>query len=228
MACIRKRRVYLLHQSSMKHIDPLYFLDTLSQLFPDAHCELNHRNAYEMAVAVILSAQTTDASVNRVTPALFAKYPDAFTLCQADQKDVEACIASLGLYRNKARSIIGFARGVVEQYGGVIPDEMDELTTLPGVGRKCANVILSECFQRPSLAVDTHVSRIARRLYLAFEKDSVETIERKLKQKFPKDRWIASHHQMIFFGRYLCHARNPECSRCPFTQYCRYYRAENR
>ena len=111
---------------------------------------------------------------------------------------------------------------------GVIPDEMDELTTLPGVGRKCANVILSECFQRPSLAVDTHVSRIARRLYLAFEKDSVETIERKLKQKFPKDRWIASHHQMIFFGRYLCHARNPECSRCPFTQYCRYYRAENR
>ena len=138
---------------------------------------------------------------------------------------MEAYIASLGLYRNKARSIIGFARGVVEQCDGMIPKTMDELTALPGVGRKCANVILSECYQIPSLAVDTHVSRIAKRLYLAFEKDSVDTIERKLKQKFPKERWIASHHQMIFFGRYLCHAKNPECDRCPFTQYCRYHKA---
>ena len=209
----------------MKHIDPVAFLDTLAQMFPDAHCELNHRNAYEMAVAVILSAQTTDASVNKVTPSLFEKYPDAFSLASARQNDVEAYIASLGLYRNKARSIIGFARGVVEQCDGMIPKTMDELTALPGVGRKCANVILSECYQIPSLAVDTHVSRIAKRLYLAFEKDSVETIERKLKQKFPKERWIASHHQMIFFGRYLCHAKNPECDRCPFTQYCRYHKA---
>ena len=212
----------------MKHIDPIVFLDTLSKLFTDARCELDHADAYQMAVAVILSAQTTDASVNRVTPSLFEKYPQVNDLAQADSKDVEACIASLGLYRNKARSIIGFAKGVVEKYDGVIPDHMDGLTSLPGVGRKCANVILSECFQIPSLAVDTHVSRIAKRLYLAFEKDSVDTIERKLKQKFPKERWIASHHQMIFFGRYLCHARNPECTRCPFTQYCRYYKAQNR
>ena len=212
----------------MKSIEPLYFLDTLSKLFPDAHCELNHRNAYEMAVAVILSAQTTDASVNRVTPALFEKYPDVKSLAYADVKDVEACISSLGLYRNKARSICGFAKGVVEKFDGRVPDTMEEMTTLPGVGRKCANVILSECYQIPSLAVDTHVSRVARRLYLCFEKDSVDTIERKLKKKFPKERWILAHHQMIFFGRYLCHARNPECYRCPFTEHCRYYRAQHK
>ncbi|MGM9940948.1 MAG: endonuclease III [Bulleidia sp.] len=210
----------------MKHYTAVEVLDRLEQLFPDAHCELNHRNAYEMAVAVILSAQTTDASVNRVTPALFEKYPDIAALADGDIHEIEACISSLGLHRNKARSIQGFARGVQERYNGRIPDTMDELTTLPGVGRKCANVILSECFQIPSLAVDTHVSRISKRLYLAFEKDNVDVIERKLKGKIPKERWIRAHHQMIFFGRYLCHARNPECQRCPFTQYCRYFRSQ--
>lgn len=212
----------------MKHITAVEVLDELDHLFPDAHCELNHRNAYEMAVAVILSAQTTDASVNRVTPALFEKYPDIQSLAQGDIREIEACISSLGLYRNKARSIQGFAKGVQERYDGEIPDTMDELTTLPGVGRKCANVILSECFGIPSLAVDTHVSRISKRLYLAFENDSVDVIERKLKGKIPQERWIIAHHQMIFFGRYLCHARNPECQRCPFTQYCRYFRANRK
>ena len=200
---------------------PEEILAQLDQLFPDARCELTHRNAYEMAVAVILSAQTTDASVNRVTPALFEAYPTVQDLAAAKQSDVERYIATLGLYRNKARSIIGFARDVVERYNGEIPSSMEDLTSLPGVGRKCANVSRSECFGIPSLAVDTHVSRIAKRLKLAAEKDAVDTIERKLCRKFPKETWISVHHHMIFFGRYLCHARNPECWRCPFVQDCR-------
>ncbi len=196
-------------------------LEHLDQMFPDAHCELNHRNAFEMAVAVILSAQTTDASVNRVTPALFEKYPDAASLAEADLSDIEQTIASLGLYRNKARSIKGFARAVSEEYDGIVPSTMKELTTLPGVGRKCANVIMSECWGLPALAVDTHVSRIARRLRLAKEDDGVDDIERKLKHRVPRERWTKTHHQMIFFGRYRCHARNPECTDCPFTGFCR-------
>lgn len=204
----------------MERMKPMEIMDQIAAMFPDAKCELNHRNEYEMAVAVILSAQTTDASVNRVTPALFEKYPDIESLAKAEYSDIEPLIASLGLYRNKARSIVNFAKGVVKDFEGKIPETIEELTTLPGVGRKCANVIQSECFQIPALAVDTHVSRVARRLGLCYQKDDVDTIERKLKRKIPKDRWIRSHHQLIFFGRYLCHSRSPECSRCPFTGIC--------
>ena len=196
-------------------------LNALDELFPDAHCELEHRNHYEMAVAVVLSAQTTDASVNRVTPALFERYPDAASLAAGKLRDIEACIASLGLYRNKARSIQGMAQGIVERFNGEVPDNMEDLVTLPGVGRKCANVSMSECYGVPALAVDTHVSRVSRRLGLAKPEDSLLQVEQKLKRKIPKDRWIKSHHQMIFFGRYLCHARNPECDRCPFQGKCR-------
>lgn len=196
-------------------------LDHIEALYPDAHCELEHRNNYEMAVAVILSAQTTDASVNKVTPALFARYPAISDLAEGDQEEIESLISSLGLHRAKARSIKGFARGVMERFGGEIPSGMEELTSLPGVGRKCANVIQSECFGVPALAVDTHVSRISRRLGLCYQKDDPETIERKLKRKIPRERWSRTHHQMIFFGRYLCHARSPECARCPFTGICR-------
>ena len=196
-------------------------LNALDELFPDAHCELEHRNHYEMAVAVVLSAQTTDASVNRVTPALFERYPDAASLAAGKLRDIEACIASLGLYRNKARSIQGMAQGIMERFNGEVPDHMEDLVTLPGVGRKCANVIMSECYGVPALAVDTHVSRVSRRLGLAKPEDSLLQVEQKLKRKIPKDRWIKSHHQMIFFGRYLCHARNPECDRCPFQGKCR-------
>lgn len=195
-------------------------LDELEKLFPDAHCELEHRNAYEMAVAVILSAQTTDASVNKVTPALFRKYPTIASLANGDLKEIEEKIASLGLYHNKARSIQGFAKGVMKDFDGTIPSSMEDLTSLPGVGRKCANVIQSECFQLPSLAVDTHVSRVSKRLGLAYQKDVPDTIERKLKKKIPQERWTKTHHQMIFFGRYLCHAQRPECYRCPFVEIC--------
>ena len=197
-------------------------LEALDELFPDAHCELEHADNYQMAVAVVLSAQTTDASVNRVTPALFEQYPDAFTLAQADLHDIERCIASLGLYRNKAKAIQGMARGMVERFDGRVPETMDELVSLPGVGRKCANVIMSECYGLPALAVDTHVSRVSRRLGLAKPEDTLLEVETKLKRKIPKDRWIKTHHQLIFFGRYLCHARNPECGRCPFEGSCRY------
>ena len=200
---------------------PAEILDHLDQLFPDARCELNHRNHYEMAVAVVLSAQTTDASVNRVTPALFEKYPDAESLAQGNLQEIEQCIASLGLYHNKARAIQGMARGLVEMYGGVVPDNMEDLVKLPGVGRKCANVIMSECYGVPALAVDTHVNRVSKRLGLAKMDDSLLTVETKLKRKIPKERWIKTHHQLIFFGRYLCHARNPECERCPFQGICK-------
>lgn len=195
-------------------------LSHLDRMYPDAHCELNHANAYEMAIAVILSAQTTDASVNQVTPKLFEKYPTVDSLANAELKDVEQCISRLGLYHNKARLIVNFAKGVVENYDGIVPDTMDDLLTLSGVGRKCANVILSECYGIPSLAVDTHVTRVSKRLGLVYQKDDVNTIERKLKRKIPKERWIKTHHQMIFFGRYLCQARSPKCGLCPFVAIC--------
>lgn len=198
----------------------------LDALFSDAHCELNHRNPYELAVAVVLSAQTTDASVNRVTPALFEAYPDAASLANADLHEIEKKIASLGLYRNKAKGIQGMAKGIVERFDGKVPDNLNDLVTLPGVGRKCANVIMSECYGVPALAVDTHVSRVSRRLGLARPEDSLLEVETKLKRKIPKDRWIHTHHQMIFFGRYLCHARNPECDRCPFQGKCRIEKIE--
>lgn len=199
-------------------------LKELDILFPDARCELNHKNNYEMTVAVILSAQTTDASVNKVTESLFKKYPTIESLAEADLATIEKEINSLGLYRNKAKAIQGMAKVVVDKYHGVIPDNMKDLVTLPGVGRKCANVILSECYNIPSLAVDTHVNRVSKRLGLAKKDDDLLTVEKKLKRKIPRDRWIKSHHQFIFFGRYLCHSRNPECNSCPFTSICKEYK----
>lgn len=204
----------------MEHMSVEEILHHLDEMYPDAHCELIHHNSYELSVAVILSAQTTDASVNRVTPKLFSDYPDVYAMAAGDPDEIAEDIRSLGLYRNKARSIHGFAKGVVERFHGEVPHTMEELTSLPGVGRKCANVILSEAFGIPALAVDTHVTRVSKRLGLVYQKDDVQTIERKLKKKVPKDRWTKTHHQMIFFGRYRCHARNPECTGCPFVSIC--------
>ncbi len=199
-------------------------LENLDILFPDARCELEHRNNYEMVVAVILSAQTTDVSVNKVTKSLFQKYPTAESLANANIKDIEQEICSLGLYRNKAKAIQSMAQELTTRFNGVVPNTMKELTTLSGVGRKCANVILSECYNIPSLAVDTHVNRVSKRLGLAKKDDSLLDVERKLKRKIPRDRWIKSHHQFIFFGRYMCHARNPKCDKCPFTTICKEYK----
>ena len=203
---------------------PEEILQTIGAMFPEARCELQHRNTYEMAVAVILSAQTTDASVNRVTPQLFEKYPTVQALAEGNLADIEECIHTLGLYRNKARAIHGMAVKVVVQYHGEIPSTMKELCTLDGVGRKCANVILSECFNVPCIAVDTHVNRVSKRLGLAKPEDTLLEVEQKLKRKIPRERWTQTHHELIFFGRYFCTSQRPHCDQCPFTSFCQYFK----
>ena len=199
-----------------------YIYDQLDRLFPQAHCELDYGSIFQLAVAVMLSAQTTDVSVNKVTPALFEAYPDAFRMSQADQKDVENLIHSIGLYRNKAANVIAMSRQLVEEYDGIVPSTIEQLTKLRGIGRKSANVILSEGYKIPAIAVDTHVHRVSIRLYLAGEDDDVDRVEKKLMKQFPKETWSKLHHLLIFFGRYMCAARNPQCDSCPFSEHCRY------
>lgn len=196
-------------------------LDTLEDMFPDAHCELIHRNPFELLVAVVLSAQTTDAAVNKITPALFEAFPMPQDLANADIKDIEDKIRRIGLYRNKARSIQQLSLSLIEHYDGIVPESMKQLTSLSGVGRKTANVVRSVCFDIPSIAVDTHVDRISKRLGLAKVADSVETVEKKLKRKIRRERWNKAHHLFIFFGRYFCTARSPKCEECPFQSLCK-------
>ncbi len=196
-------------------------LDILEERFPDAHCELNHRNAFELLVAVVLSAQTTDASVNKVTPALFEAFPTPQALGNAELSDIEEKIKRIGLYRNKAKSIKNLSLSLIDKFDGVVPSSMKSLTSLAGVGRKTANVVRSVCFDIPSIAVDTHVERISKRLGLAKVSDDIETVENKLKRKIKRNRWNKAHHLFIFFGRYQCMARNPKCFDCPFTSFCK-------
>lgn len=198
-----------------------YIYSELEKMFPDAHCELNYQTVYQLAVAVMLSAQTTDISVNKVTPALFERYPDAFAMAQASQKEVEDLIRSIGLYKNKAANLIAMSRQLAEEYGGIVPDDMEQLVQLRGIGRKSANVIMSEGYKHPAIAVDTHVHRVSVRLYLAAADDDVNEVERKLMKQFPRERWSKLHHLLIFFGRYMCSARKPQCEHCPFRQCCR-------
>jgi endonuclease-3 len=195
----------------------------LDELYPDAHCELNHRNNFELLIAVVLSAQTTDERVNSVTPFLFEKYPDAFKLANAKQSDVEKIIKPIGLYRNKAINIIKLSRILMDKYKGIVPSGRNDLQSLPGVGRKTANVILSNCFNVPAFAVDTHVSRVSRRLGIADMEDDVDIIEEKLMNYFPKNKWGKLHHQFIFFGRYRCKAVRPECGDCPLQSICDHF-----
>ena len=197
-----------------------FIMKKLDELYPDAHCELKHRNHFELLVAVVLSAQTTDERVNSVTPFLFKKYPDAFKLAKADLKDVETIIKPIGLYHNKAINIIKLANRLVEDYDGEVPSKREELESLPGVGRKTANVILNNCFDEPAFAVDTHVSRVSKRLGIANIDDDVDTIEEKLMDCFPKKNWGKLHHQFIFFGRYKCKAAKPDCGDCPLKKIC--------
>jgi|SRR5690554_3161078 len=199
-------------------------LDIMAEMFPNAKAELDHHNAYELSVAVILSAQATDVSVNLATPAFFKRYPSVYDLANADVKEVESYIKTIGLYRNKAKSLVKMAKKVVENFNGEIPVKHKDLLTLDGVGQKTANVIVSVAYNQPAIAVDTHVSRVSKRLMLAKEKDDVLTIEQKLKRKIKRDRWSKAHHLMIFFGRYHCKALAPKCNECPFTNQCRYYK----
>ena len=205
----------------MKRSSKEYIIENLNRLYPDAHCELNHKDSFELLIAVVLSAQTTDVSVNRVTPALFEKYPDALSLSEASEEDVMRLIHSIGLYKNKSRNIINLAKELVKRFDVEVPSKREELESLPGVGRKTANVVLSNCFDYPAFAVDTHVSRVSKRLMIARKDDDVLTIEKKLMKFFPRNCWSRLHHQFIFFGRYKCKAKNPECTDCPFRDSCR-------
>lgn len=199
-------------------------LDEIGRLFPDAHGELTYETPFQLLVAVILSAQATDKSVNQVTPVLFAKYPDMTDLAAANQADVEAIIKHIGLYKNKSKNIIATANQLLERFDGEIPKTHKALETLPGVGHKTANVVLGEIYGIPGLAVDTHVSRVAKRLAISRPDASVAEIEQDLMKKVPKKDWIQTHHRLIFFGRYHCLAKNPKCATCPIQAYCKYYK----
>ncbi len=195
-------------------------LERLKREYPDAHCALDHRDAYQLLVATILSAQCTDARVNMVTPALFAEYPDAETLAQARREDLEEIIRSTGFFRNKARNLIGMAEAVAEEHGGEVPDTMADLAALPGVGRKTANVVLGNAFGKNiGVVVDTHVGRISRLLGLTTEKDPVK-VEQDLMKQFPQSEWTLLSHLFISHGRSVCIARRPRCEACILAELC--------
>ncbi len=192
----------------------------LDSLFPNAKCELFYSQDYELVIAVMLSAQTTDKSVNAVTSHLFKKYPILKSFVEADIKDIENEIQSLGLYKNKAKNIKGIAETLYNDFNSILPSDKNELQKLPGIGNKSAGVIRCEVFKIPDLPVDTHIIRISNRLGIATKKDEPIDIERKLKKIIPEESWIKSHHQLIHFGRYFCTARNPKCSECKIKKYC--------
>jgi endonuclease-3 len=188
--------------------------------YPDAHCELDYRNPYELAVATILSAQCTDRRVNMVTPELFRRWPNAHALAEAPREEIEAVIQSTGFYRNKAKSLSGFAEQLVAKHGGEVPAEMDALVVLPGIGRKTANVVLGNAFGiNEGVVVDTHVQRLSRRFGLTKESDPVK-VERALQPLFPQESWTMLSHLMIWHGRRVCDARKPRCGECTLADIC--------
>lgn len=194
-------------------------LDRLEAEYPQAKCALHHENVFQLLTATMLSAQTTDKRVNMITPALFRDYPDAFALAQSDPETIAGYIRSIGLYRNKSKNLVAMAQKLVVDYDGEVPDNMKELVKLPGVGRKTANVVLADGFNQPHIAVDTHVQRVSNRIGLVHEKDVLHT-EKSLMQTIPEDRWISTHHVLIFHGRNCCTARNPQCESCCIRDLC--------
>ncbi|MEH7345279.1 endonuclease III [Bacillus sp. JJ1532] len=198
-----------------------FCLDEMGEMFPDAHCELNHSNPFELVIAVALSAQCTDVLVNKVTKNLFQKYKTPEDYLNVPLEELQEDIRSIGLYRNKAKNIQKLCRMLLDDYNGVVPHDRDELTKLPGVGRKTANVVVSVAYGVPAIAVDTHVERVSKRLAICRWKDSVLEVEKTLMKKVPMDEWSVTHHRMIFFGRYHCKAQNPQCESCPLLEICR-------
>jgi endonuclease-3 len=195
-------------------------LELLASAYPEARCELTFANPYQLLVATILSAQCTDARVNQVTPAFFARFPNPQALAQAAQEEVEELIKSTGFYRNKAKALLGMAKALVEKHGGEVPASMEELVQLPGVGRKTANVVLGTAFGLATgIVVDTHVARVSRRLGLATQAQP-EGIEQELMALFPQESWIDLSHRLILHGRYVCQARKPQCQRCTLQPVC--------
>jgi endonuclease-3 len=194
----------------------------LAETYPDAHCELDFGTPLELAVATILSAQSTDAGVNKVTPALFAKYPTAADYAAADRAELEEMIHSTGFFRAKTNSLIGLGQALVERYDGEVPPRLRDLVTLPGIGRKTANVILGNAFGIPGITVDTHFGRLARRFGWTTQDDPVK-VEHEVGALFPKRDWTMLSHRLIFHGRRLCHARKPACGVCPVARLCPAY-----
>jgi endonuclease-3 len=203
-------------------------LERLRTLHPDAHCELVHRNAFELLVATVLSAQTTDVLVNKATPALFGRWPDARALARAEPLEVEPYVSTLGFFRQKARSVVGLARGLVEQHDGEVPRRMEDLVKLPGVGRKTANVVLGVIWNAPDgVVVDTHVSRVSQRLGWT-KNTEPEKIEQDLCKVLPQGSWDMAAHVLIFHGRRICFAKRPNCEGCGVNDVCpSAFRAEN-
>lgn len=201
-------------------------LDILENTYPEAECALDHINVFQLIVAVALSAQTTDKSVNLVTPALFERYPDAYALAAAEPDEVPEYIKRIGMYKTKAKNIVGMAQKLVAEHGGQVPEDYDSLVALPGVGRKTANVVLSVGFGHQRIAVDTHVFRVANRIGLVKEKDVLKT-ELSLMERVPEERWSRTHHSLIFHGRQCCDARKPKCDECPVNTLCEYIHGED-
>jgi endonuclease III len=205
----------------MKKEQVRHILDTIADMFPDAHCELNHSNPFELTIAVLLSAQCTDETVNKVTADLFQKYRTPEDYLQVPIEELEQDLRRIGLFRNKAKHIQSLCRIILDKYDGQIPEEHEKLVELPGVGRKTANVVVSNAFGVPAIAVDTHVERVSKRLGLAKADDSVLEVEKRLMKQVPREEWTATHHRLIFFGRYHCKAKNPSCLVCPLADVCK-------
>lgn len=195
-------------------------LGKMAEMFPEAYGELRHQNSFELLIAVILSAQATDVSVNKVTPALFQAYPTPEALAKAPVEDIIAIIRTIGLYRNKAKNIKACAAQLIEEFAGNVPKTREELMRLPGVGRKTANVVMGDAFGEPAIAVDTHVERVCKRLRICKQSASVLEVETTLMKKVPEALWVKTHHTLIFWGRYQCTARNPKCPKCPLLYLC--------
>ena len=211
----------------LKNNEILDILKVLETMFPDAKCELIYHNVFELSVATILSAQTTDKSVNKVTPLLFKRYPTPYLLANANQSDVIEIIKTIGLFKNKSQNIIAFSKKIVEEFDGIVPKDFELLQTLPGVGRKTANVILTEGYKIPRIPGDTHVERVSKRLQLVRYDERVLKVELKLMELIPEVDWHKAHHLLLFFGRYFCFAKKPNCNVCPFKNRCLNFNDKN-
>ena len=199
-------------------------LNYQEELFPNAHCELNYNKDYELLIAIVLSAQTTDKRVNKVTKILFEKYPTISKLNNAPQEEIENIIREIGTFKKKSQFIKSITSHLIKEQNGMVPNDRKYLETLSGVGNKTINVFLSEYYKVPAIAVDTHVERVSKRLGLAKKTDTVKEVESKLKHIVPKESWIKTHHQFIFFGRYHCKAINPNCKNCKLKDICNFYK----
>ena len=206
--------------SRLKKTEIQEVINIMEKLYPEAGCELIFEDKFQLLITVVLSAQTTDKSVNNISPLLFSKYPDAESMAKGNQSDLEQILKSIGMYRTKSKNIIALSRMLMEEYEGRVPGDYEELIKLPGVGRKTANVVLSVGFGEPRIAVDTHVFRLANRIGITAEKDVLKT-ELALMKSIPKESWVMMHHALIWHGRRVCSARNPACEICGLSSVCK-------